>query len=78
MAIVSDVRFSREQNQSLWGANYVSHLFFGLVLSGILVHRLKSIGRSSFLMLQVLGIVLIGLSGYQLFRPICMPLMVFI
>ena len=36
-----------------------------LIVSGIMLHRFKPIGRSSFLVLQILGIVYTGLSGYQ-------------
>ena len=44
-------------------------LFIGMVASGVMLHRLKLIGRSSFLAIQILGIVFTGLSGYQLLSP---------
>ena len=36
----------------------------GMVASGVMLHRLKLIGRSSFLAIHVVAIVFTGLSGY--------------
>ena len=44
-------------------------LIIGWVVSGVMLYRLKLIGRSSFLALQVLGIVFTGLSGYTVLSP---------
>ena len=44
-------------------------LLIGMVASGVLLHRLKLIGRSSFLAIHVVAIVYTGLSGYELLSP---------
>lgn len=44
-------------------------LFLGLVISGILLHRLRLIGRQCFLFIQVISIIFTGLSGYQILSP---------
>lgn len=44
-------------------------LFIGMVASGVMLHRLKLIGRSSFLVIHVVTIVYTGLSGYELLSP---------
>ena len=44
-------------------------LIIGWVVSGVMLYRLKLIGRSGFLALQVLGIVFTGLSGYTVLSP---------
>ena len=44
-------------------------LFLGLVISGILLQRLRLIGRRCFLFIQVISIIYIGLSGYQILPP---------
>jgi len=41
----------------------------GMVASGVMLHRLKLIGRSSFLAIHVVTIVYTGLSGYELLSP---------
>jgi len=41
----------------------------GMVASGVMLHRLKLIGRSSFLAIHVVAIVFTGLSGYELLSP---------
>ena len=41
----------------------------GMVASGVMLHRLKLIGRSSFLAIHVVTIVYAGLSGYELLSP---------
>ena len=40
-----------------------------MVASGVMLHRLKLIGRSSFLVIHVVTIVYTGLSGYELLSP---------
>ena len=44
-------------------------LFIGMVASGVMLHRLKLIGRSSFLAIHVVAIVFTGLSGYTVLSP---------
>ena len=44
-------------------------LFIGMVASGVMLQRLKLIGRSSFLAIHVVAIVYTGLSGYELLSP---------
>ena len=44
-------------------------LILGLVVSGVLLHRLRIIGRQCFLIMQVISIIFAGLAGYQLLSP---------
>ena len=44
-------------------------LILGLVVSGVLLHRLRIIGRQCFLIMQVISIIFTGLAGYQLLSP---------
>lgn len=44
-------------------------LILGLVVSGVLLHRLRIIGRQCFLIVQVISIIFTGLAGYQLLSP---------
>ena len=41
-------------------------LILGLIVSGVLLHRLRIIGRQCFLIMQVISIIFTGLAGYQL------------
>ena len=44
-------------------------LILGLIVSGVLLHRLRIIGRQCFLIMQVISIIFTGLAGYQLLSP---------
>ena len=44
-------------------------VLLGLVVSGVLLHRLRLIGRQCFLIMQVISIIFTGLAGYQLLSP---------
>jgi hypothetical protein len=47
-----------------------SVLILGLVGSGVLLHRLRLIGRQCFLIMQIISIIFTGLAGYQLLSPV--------
>ena len=44
-------------------------VLLGLVVSGVLLHRLRLIGRQCFLIMQVISIIFTGLAGYQVLSP---------
>ena len=44
-------------------------VLLGLVVSGVLLHRLRLIGRQCFLIMQVISIVFTLLNGYQILSP---------
>lgn len=44
-------------------------VLLGLVVSGVLLHRLRLVGRQCFLIVQVISIIFTGLAGYQLLSP---------